>query len=258
MTAVIQAIVYDPPLVSANNSGLYDVVAWQQDGSEPIRFFDSGVRFRPWNTGLENQVGVWDENWLVSASAVASSKSKDRTDSFPDPFTSTIVYAWDHNYNGDLTVEARSEVDSRARHAMDLMEATVVESSVADRLITDAATLTTTKTGLVAALGYIEGVLAQKGIDGFLHVGAQYAAYAAQSRLNNNGRTPMGHRWVFGGGYVDALGAQIVVTTQPYGWRGPATVTPAFIQYDKNQYLAVAERSTVIGYETVLAAVTIG
>lgn len=257
MTAVIQAIVYDPPLVAANNSGLYGAVNWLQDGTEPVRFFDSGVEFRPQNTGLDTQVGVWTENWLVSAASIVTDKTQDRTTDFPDAFTATVVYAWDHNYNGDLTAESRSEVDARARHAMNLLEVPTVEGQVASRLVTDAGSVTT-KTGLVATVGYLEGELAKKGIEGYFHVGAQYAAYASEARLNMSGRTPLGHRWVFGGGYVAGLGAKIVVTTQPYGWRGPATLTPAFIKYDQNQYLAVAERSTVIGYEAVLAAATIG
>lgn len=256
MTAVLTPITFDPPEAARITAGLYGAVQWEQDGTLPLRFLDAGVVVRTQNTGLDNQVGLWDENWLASAGSLSSDKKKDRTTAFLDEFVATTVYAYDHNYNGDLTAASRGEVAARASRALDLLEPIEVETILAARLVSDAGS-PSTKTGLLATVSYLEGALAAKGLQGHFHIGAQYAAHAANLRLNDNGLTPHGHRWVFGGGYVGGLGTKVVVTTKPYGWRGPVEHNDV-IKHDTNQYIAVAERSLVIGYEAVLAAAVIG
>lgn len=255
MTAVLLPVTYDPPAVTIDDTGLYGVVDWVQSGGE-LRFLDAGVVIRTQNTGLGNQVGLWTENWLVASGAISSSKVKDRTTAFLDPFTETTVYAYDHNYDADIRAESRAECDARAARALDQIEPIKVEGVVATRLAADAGS-PSTKTGLVATVSYLEGELAKLGLTGYFHIGAQWAAYAANLRLDQGGRTPLGHKWVYGGGYVAGLGAKVVVTTQPFGWRGAAEAK-SVVSPQTNQYVAVVERSLVIGYEAVLAAAIIG
>ena len=69
-------------------------------------------------------------------------------------------------------------------------------------------------------------------------------------------RTTLGHRWVFGGGYVDTLDDVLIATSPLYGWRDTVQVRKALTQ-QQNTYAAVAERSVVIGYEHLIAAVQI-
>lgn len=246
-------VTYDPANAAQITTGLMGAVEWVQDGTEPTRFIDTGVKFRYQNVLLDGQFGVWGESWCGTP---ATDKVKDRTTSFPEPFTAMTVYGFDHNYCGDLNVECRAEVVERARHALDLNIDQSVETTLSARLITDAGAAPT-KTGILATVSYLEGELAKKGLMGFFHVGAQWAAYATEQRLNIGGRTPLGHRWVYGGGYVAGLGAKIIVTTQPYGWRGPVSERST-IQHDHNQFIAIAEQTVVVGYEAVLAAATIG
>ena len=256
MTSALLPITYDPAQVPAPSTGLMAAVSWVQDGVTPTRFLDSGVLFRYQNALLDDQFGVWGEDWCADPDAITTDKVKDRTEEFPDPFTAMTVYGFDHNYCGDLNEQCRQEVVARARHALDLHTDVAVETALAARLITDAASAPT-RTGLLATVSYLEGELAKAGLSGFFHLGAQYAAYAAEARLNTAGRTPMGHRWVFGGGYVTGLGAKVIVTTQPYGWRGPVSERST-IKHEYNQFIAVAEQSVLVGYEAVLAAATIG
>ena len=107
------------------------------------------------------------------------------------------------------------------------------------------------------AVSILETELAKAGVTGYLHASPKWAAYLAEARLMTGGKSPMGHTWVFGSGYDDALGNTIVATTPLYGWRGPLTVRDA-IKTELNQYVAVAERSLLIAYEAAVAAVTVG
>ena len=47
-----------------------------------------------------------------------------------------------------------------------------------------------------------------------------------------------------------------MATSQVFGWRG-AVQTNEAIRHDHNQFVAVAERSVLLGYEKLIAAVTI-
>lgn len=53
---------------------------------------------------------------------------------------------------------------------------------------------------------------------------------------------------MFGGGYVDGLGKALVATSPTYGWRDDVTVRDTFAPTE-NEYLAIAARGVVIGYE---------
>jgi hypothetical protein len=250
---VLQPITFDPPQVALPVGGLYAVVNW--DTSAVPRFLDAGVDFRPHNTKLEGQVGRWTDDWLVTAAGTTGNKFSNRTTAFPDTFTDWVIYSFDHNYNADLTVESRDEVKARALHALALLEPIRSETIFADRLKTDTIA-PPAKSGLTATVGYLESEAAKLGLTGFIHASAQWAAYARERRLDTNGVSPLGHRWVYGGGYVAGLDNELVLTTQPFGWRSPAVVNDS-IWHNKNQYVAVAERAVLIGYEAVIAAATV-
>ncbi|MEV4204835.1 hypothetical protein [Nocardia salmonicida] len=65
----------------------------------------------------------------------------------------------------------------------------------------------------------------------------------------------MGHTWVFGGGYVEGLGQTNVGTSPTFGWRNTAEIRET-IEAKSKQFVAIAERSVVIGYEHAVAAAT--
>ena len=92
----------------------------------------------------------------------------------------------------------------------------------------------------------------------FFHAGAQWASQEFGLVLKSGTRwtSPLGHVWIFGGGYVEGLDQTIVATSQPYGWRDAPTTRNAVDRLN-NIYAAVAERSVTIGYEALVAAVTI-
>ena len=110
---------------------------------------------------------------------------------------------------------------------------------------------------VVDAIGQIEAAFARTNTTGFIHIGAQWATSLAQSKLliksGSGFVSPLGHRWVIGGGYVAGLGNTVIGTSQPYGWRDEATVRTA-IDEKHNIFAAVAERSVLIGYEALVAA----
>jgi hypothetical protein len=246
---------FDPPLVPAPR-GLFDAVTWLQDGTLPLRFLD-GLQVRQQNIGVDGQFGVWDEDWCDAPdSASAATKIKERPDAVIFDVEPITVYAYDHNQCGDMTGTSRAEVRQRAIHVMTLTEQVSVETSVAARLLADAPTAVPV-TSVTAAVSELEVALAKAGLMGYLHASPKWAAYLAESRLNLNGRSPLGHTWVFGGGYADPLGDTIVATTQLFGWRGPMAVRDA-IKLELNQYIAIAERSMAIAYEAAVAAVKVG
>lgn len=255
MTSALLPIIYEPPLV-APSRGLYDAVNWLADGAEPVRFLATGVDIQLVNTQLDEQFGVWGETWCADPDAISTDKVKDRLDKDFNSFEGLTIYGFDHNQCGDMTEAARSEVRGRALNALTLNEQRAAETMLATRMLTEIPDPPNYKGNLIQAISYLEAELAKKGVTGYIHLGAQWAAYAANDQLIVNGRTPMGHALVFGGGYVDSLGYNLIATTQPVGWRGPVSLRDAY-KYELNQYVAVAERSLLIGYEAVLASVNI-
>jgi hypothetical protein len=69
---------------------------------------------------------------------------------------------------------------------------------------------------------------------------------------------PAGHVLVIDGGYRVALGADLLIATSaPFGWRNQVEVRTT-VKPEENSFYAMAERSSVIGVEAVLAAAKIG
>jgi hypothetical protein len=244
--------VFTPPAAPAPR-GVYDSVTWIQNGTTPMRFLD-GMSIRQFNVGLESQIGVWGGEWCGEPGV--DDKTKTRPDAVLGDIAPITVYAWDQNQCGDLTQTSRDEVRARAQQAMTLGEQRAVEVTLAERLLNDAAA-TQTVDSLTEAVSILESHLARAGVTGYLHASPKWSAYlAAEGRLSNGGTSPMGHKWVFGGGYLYGLGDTIVATTDLFGWRGPLAVRDS-IKPDTNQYVVLVERSLLIAYEAAVAAVTV-
>lgn len=177
-----------------------------------------------------------------------------------EPFDPITVWAYDEC---DLTEASRDEITARAAQVLALEESVGVEREFATRLKLDAADLpgpAQTASSLRLAVGYLEAQMALTNTLGFFHVGAQWAAAEPLGIFNRQGTrwvSPLGHVWVIGGGYVDGLDDTIIATSQPYGWRDEPVVRTAIDTVDKSIFAAIAERSVAIGYEHLIAAVTI-
>lgn len=254
MTSAFLPLIFTPPL-EAPARGLYDAVTWIVDGTDTARFVATNVDIQRVNSGLEQQFGVWGEDWCVDPDNIESTKYKYRLDNQYRSFEAMTVYGFDHNYCGDMTDAARAEVRQRALDTLTTKEQNAVENVLGSRMLGDAP-YTQYVGNIVQAVSHLENELMLNGQVGYLHASPKWAAYLAQERLNIGGRSPLGHTWVFGGGYAGTLDWTLVATTQPYGWRTGIAVRDAY-KYDLNQYVVVAERSVVVGYEAVFAAAVI-
>lgn len=251
---------FEVPLLNPSPQGLFAATNWtESDG--PSRFLMSGVDFRVHNFGGDAAFGVWAADWCVSPDDLTPDDVKDGTrPTFLDTFQPMTVWAYDQC---DLTPASQAEVRARVQQNLLLREQVAAEREFADRLVTDALAHETpmaSAANIIDALAVLESDLAIAGVLGVIHASAGLAAAAAsQGLIRYNGAkltTPLGHQWVFGGGYVDGLEAQLVATSPTYGWRDPARVLDTE-KLEYNQYVAVAERSLVIGYEAVVGAVEI-
>ncbi|GAC68869.1 hypothetical protein [Gordonia soli] len=242
---------YEAPLVNPSPGGLYPATTWTQDGVGVPRWLASGVRVRPHNFGGEDAVGIWAAEWCGDPGDEI--KDGTRPDPETDPFDPLTVWAYDEC---DLTTPSQDEVRARASQNLRLIEPVAVEREFSARLIADAPP-GPGPTGIVGALGHLEAQLAKTNTIGVIHASAEWAAAAADHNLlqfvgGGAPRTPMGHLWVFGGGYVDGLGKALVATSPLYGWRDVPAVRET-IDATNNRFIAIAERSVVIGYEKAVA-----
>ncbi|GAS98805.1 uncharacterized protein RMCC_5770 [Mycolicibacterium canariasense] len=257
MTTGFAPVVFDAPLVNPAPNGLWDAVAWQ-DEQGPLRWLTSGVDVRVFNYGGETQFGVWQADWCVAEADLdpqTDVKLGERPD-FPDTFLPLTTWASDRC---DTRKVSQDEVRTRAQQVHRLQEPNAVETFLAPRLLADAGTAAAVA-DIVAAVGALEAAVAKTNTLGVIHAGAQWASPAASKGLIRylNGKlvTPLGHQWVFGGGYVDGLGDKLVVTSPVFGWRGEVTVQDAPSTHVE-EFLAVAERSLVVAYEMAVAAVEV-
>jgi hypothetical protein len=260
MTSALLQIPFYPPLVAPAPIGLYGAVDWMQTG-EPARWLASGVEIFPMNYGGESAVGVWEAPWCAQLEDLDVDDLK--TGTRPDisdlqPFDPLTVYGFDQNPCGDMHEFIRQQTYERAQQNLALLEPITVETSFAARMLTDAPT-PASAADVVAAVSQLEAELAKTNTIGVIHAGAQWASHMAAALIYDPDAgltTPLGHRLVFGGGYVDALGSTLVATSPIFGWRSEAAVRDT-IQYDYNQYVVVAERSVLVGYEKAIGAAVI-
>lgn len=245
----------DAKLVNPAPNGLYAATDWADEG-EPNRWLIKGVRIRPFNYGGEASFGVWSGTWCSDPIDPDEKKDGDRPDMDPPPHDPIIAWASD---KCDLTAGSRAEVVTRAQQNLRLQEQNAVEMEFAVRALLDAGAPTAVA-DITAAVSKLEAALAKTNTLGQIHASAEWAAYAAQAGLiTRNGsvlKTPLGHTWVFGGGYIAGLGAKLVATSPTYGWRGPVQVRET-IRSEWNRFYAMAERAVAVGYEKAVAAVTI-
>lgn len=255
MTSTLSSTFFDVPLVNPSPNGLFAATQWR-DETGPLRWLPAGVAFRVFNYGGEDAHGVWTADWCASEAdldPVTDLKTGERPE-FPDPFLAFTSWAYDEC---DLTSESRAEVRTRAEQTLRLQEQVSVERKFADRLLADAGTPQQVSS-VKLAVSYLEAELAKTNTVGQLHIGAQWVAQevgmfkASGSAL----KSPLGHTWVVGGGYVDGLDNVVVATSPTYGWRGPISVQDA-MKLEHNKFAAVAERSLVVGVEAVVAAAQI-
>ncbi|MEU9805435.1 hypothetical protein [Mycobacterium sp. NPDC050853] len=256
MTAALSPVPFDTPLVNPAPIGLVPATQWV-DESGPLRWLPSGVEFRVFNYGGGTQFGVWTAPWNATESQLTATDVKDgERPEFPDTYIAQTTFASDEC---DLLKRSRDEVGARAQQVHRLLEPVQTEKALAARMLADAGTLVS-KTGIVAAVGAIEGMIADTGTVGYIHASAELAASAAQANLIrfNNGRmvSPLGNTWVVGGGYVSGLGSKLVATSPTYGWRGPVALRVA-PSLQHNEFKAISERSLVVGYEALIGAVNI-
>lgn len=251
-------VLFTAPRQNPAPQGLFAATQWTEVGeSEPSRHLN-GVEIRGENYGGENAAGVWDADWCAVPSLGSAQRKEGERPDWLDPFEPITVWAYDQC---DLTAPSRAEVRARAQQLLRVQEQTAVEREFAARLLSEAAALPSgieTAASLKLAIGYLEGVLAQTNTIGFIHIGAQWVAQETGLFKRNGAAftSPGGHTVVVGGGYVDGLADTIVATSQPFGWRDQPSVREA-IDERHNIFAAVAERSFVVGVETVVGAVTV-
>ncbi|QLL08853.1 hypothetical protein [Mycobacterium vicinigordonae] len=256
-------IQFEVPLLPEPPHGLYQVVTWAQDGTEPLRCLGSGIEMRPFNFPGDSGFGQWNAPWCASIDDLTNDDLK--TGERPDiddleAFEAMTVYGFDHNYCGDLSAAELQDVRDRAARNLARLEQRAVETSVAARLLDDAGTALTAN-DIVEALGALEAHLAKTQTLGVIHASAQWASPAISRQVltadgSGTFRTALGHQVVFGGGYVDTLGSTLVASSPVFGWRGPVSPYEA-ITPTTNQFVALAERSVLVGYESAIAAVEI-
>ncbi|WP_078313155.1 MULTISPECIES: hypothetical protein [unclassified Mycobacterium] len=247
---------FEAPPENPSPQGLWAATKWQEDDG-PSRFLISGVDIRVHNFGGDDAFGVWDAGWCVSPDDLTGDDFKDGARPV-NPATFDPITVWSYD-ECDLTAPSRAEVKARALQNLKMREQVATERELSARLLADSPNLTNTAS-FGWAIGQLEAELAKDGVLGLIHLGAQWAAVAAQSQLIRwNGAkltSPLGHQYVFGGGYVEGLGNTLVATSQTYGWRDAPRLLDA-IKTETNRYVAIAERSLVVGYESAVASIEI-
>jgi len=238
------------------------VTDWPEGADQPDRYLMNGVRVRTYNYGAETSSGVWDAPWC-EASDVAQTpggfKGGTRP-TFPPDYEPMTAWAYDAC---DLTPDTQNEILLHAEQWLKLTAPVDLERSLATRMLTDAGSLSTA-VDFLTALGQIEIAIGLTGTLGYVHASPLLAATAAfHNCLIKDGdvlKTPLGHTWVFGGGYADILVSStdsvMTATSKLYGWRNPSQMLTT-VEQKFNQYVAVAERSFCVGYESLVGSAVV-
>lgn len=266
ITAVPSVEFYPPRLTPADH-GLFAAIArgnaWTDVGSGANRFSIGGVRVRTINYGGEDSSGVWDAPFCGNP-APGVTKHGERP-GFPDTFPPIVTWAYD---SCDEFAQTRAEIRENAQRWLELRAPIDVEKAVGTRLLADAGT-PATSTSFLDALGQLEAAIAETGLPGYIHASPYYAPYAANAHemyLADRGAlatTSLGSAWVFGGGYTKTLNKVLVATSQPFGWKDAPGTTEAMyepndgVTVSANQFVVIAEQTFAVGFEHVIAAVTV-
>jgi len=255
-TPVLSAVDFVPPLLNPAPYGLYPAVIWT-DEPGPTRYLAAGVQFRPINY-VDDGIGVWGQPWCGPAGSPASGEAAIKWGTrpeLPDPFPPMTIWAYDEC---DPTPASRTEVLTRVQQILRMGEPVVAETMFGAALrdaVTEAG-IAVTRPSVREGVAYLEGVFARTNTLGVLHASAEAAAMEFGMVLPAGPvqKTPLGHTWALGGGYVDTLDNLMVATSPVFGWRDTVQVRPV-LDPDTNTYAAVAERSVVLGYEKLIGAV---
>lgn len=257
MTSALLAITHEPALLGPPSKGLFEAVDWLQEG-EPLRFLASGATVRQPNFVSTLQVGTWDEDWNVAAADVSTDKVIKRGDLTDLDFAAFTLYAYDQDpCPHRLMDSAMTAVRTRATALLARHEQALAETKI--KTAFDANTPTAaTPTDLGGAVSAVETGLAKALLDSgdgyvFANVEDATALLAGQFIEKRGGQyfTALDYRVIFTTNLV-AKG-EFRGTTKLYGWRGPIT-TRDHVEHTANDYIAIAERSMVIGYEAVVVA----
>ncbi|MCH9728735.1 MAG: hypothetical protein K0U84_03460 [Actinomycetia bacterium] len=253
-------VYFTAPLINPAPGGLVPAVSWTEQADAP-RWLAEGVAFRSsvtGNFGGEDSTGVWGASWCASPDDLTEDDLKDgtRPDDL-DPFVPVTVWGYDAC---DLSAPSQAEVTDRAQQVLRLREPVLLAREFVTRAETDAGTPTAAD-DLVAAVGELESVLADANVVGVIHLAPKLlpalARYNLAQRTGAGWRSPGGHVLVADGGYTPVLSDDTMLATSAlFGWRTAVEVTTT-VKAEHNVFVALAERSTVIGYEAALAAVTI-
>lgn len=272
MTSALLPVDFTAPLATpAHPLGLDAATTWIETTSpeQARRWLPSGVQFRLTSSphGPRSAFGVWGADWCASPDDLDPEDDLKTgpavVDDDPDPFEAMTVWASDRLQDcGNLSAFDRAQAIDRAQQTFALKEPLAVETQLATRLLADAPTPTAVE-DLVAAVAHLEETFAATGTVGLVHARVRLLAIAEDRRMIVRDpaapgvlRTPAGHRWVFGAGYATPFGDTIVGTSPTYGWRDEIETREA-IDHTRNQFVAIAERSVIVGYEAVIGAAAI-
>lgn len=248
---------YEFAPVNPAPGGLLAAVNWQPDDGPP-RWGPGGIELRPpTNYGGEDSTGVWPVDWLAAENEVGSNiKTGTPPDAPEEPFLPVVLYGFDW---GLPSAAIKAEVEARARQNLRLQEPLLLADHFATRVLADAGTPTAADS-IIEAVSAVEAAFALTNTVGVVHAAPKWAAYAAQAnqlvRGSNGPRTPSGHLWVFDGGYTDELDDTLVGTSPVIGWR-TEVATRDSLDFERNRYVVIAERSMVLAYESAIGAVEI-
>ncbi|CAJ1504242.1 hypothetical protein [[Mycobacterium] holstebronense] len=261
-------IEFEAPLAEPAPGGLEAATRWAESGAdEAARWLPAGVQFEQRTHREPGSFGVWGADWCADPDDLTANDVKTgppSSDDNPDPFVAMTVWAFDRLQQcGNLSEFDRARAIERARQTFAIRAPIAVETEFATRLLTDTATPTDVA-DIVTAVGHLDQALSTIGTVGLIHARVGLLAVAVDRRMavpepTDPGvlRTPAGHRWVFGAGYATPLGDTLIATSQTYGWRDPVQVRTA-TRLAETQFIAIAERSVVVGYEASIGAATIG
>lgn len=268
-TAALPAIDFTPPLAGVSSPyGLDAATTWTEAASpEALRWLPAGVQFRLRAHRDPGTAGVWGAPWCVSPDDLDPDDDLKTgpppEDNDPEPFEAQTIFAFDRLYAcGNLSAYDRAEVRERAENTFAAREPIQVETAFATRALADAGTPTTVD-DLLGAVSHLEETFAATGTVGLIHARVGLLSIAENQRLIVRDPalpgvlwTPNGQRWAFGGGYATPLGDTLIGTTSTFGWRDQVQFREA-IKYQQDQYIVIAERSVIVGYEALIGAVEI-
>lgn len=255
MTNPIPPVEFFAPPVPSSGYGLYSA-ATIFEVSGPVREL-GGVNIWPYNCD-DGGFGEYDPAMCDPGEPEVKAPG---TRAEPVTFEPMVVYG----ASECAPDQTEDEVFERARHIRTLHEPLQVEEAFATMILADAGA-PTVAASFAEAIGLLEEAMGEWGYQGYIHLGRRWAGIASQYRWSNQAgpvlRSPLDHRYVFGGGYGDVLGDTLVATGTPFIWRSTpfervettgSHVTAAY----NNSVYAVSERIVVAGYECAAIAVTI-